>query len=135
MSSYLKFYIVPKEENSKPISLISYSRNNDVYSYFNESLNPAYIGTEETQYTELNISKIDLVLDYINLDINSINNRLLEYEKHANGNIEVIEEILNQKEYLKDIINAKNIVEFIKSLILESTYSWSDYNKVLCNIS
>lgn len=135
MSGYLNFYIVPKEENSKPISLISYSRNNDVYSYFNESLNPAYIGTEETQYTELNISKIDLVLDDINSDINSINNRLLEYEKHANGNIEVIEEILSQKEYLKDIINAKNIVEFIKSLILESTYSWSDYNKVLCNIS
>lgn len=135
MSSYLNFYIVPKEENSKPISLISYSRNNEVYRYFNENLNPAYIGIEETQYTELNISKIDLVLNDINSDINSINNRLLEYEKHANGNIEVIEEILNQKEYLKDIINAKNIIEFIKSLILESAYSWADYNKVLCNIS
>lgn len=135
MSSYLNFYIVPKEENSKPISLISYSRNNDVYDYFNENLNPAYVGTKETQYTELNISKINLVLDDINSDINSINNRLLEYEKHTNGNIEVIEEILNQKEYLKEITNAKNIVEFIKSLILESTYSWSDYDKVLCNIS
>lgn len=135
MSSYLNFYIVPKEENSKPISLISYSRNNEVYRYFNENLNPAYIGIEETQYTELNISKIDLVLNDISSDINSINNRLLEYEKHANGNIEVIEEILNQKEYLKDIINAKNIIEFIKSLILESAYSWADYNKVLCNIS
>lgn len=135
MSSYLNFYIVPKEKNSKPISLISYSRNNNVYSYFNENLNPAYIGTEETQYTELDISKIELVLNDINSDINSINNRLLEYEKYANGNIEIIEEILSQKEYLEDIINAKNIVEFIKSLILESTYSWSDYNKVLCNIS
>lgn len=135
MSSYLNFYIVPKEENSKPISLISYSRNNNVYNYFNENLNPAYIGIKEIQYTELNISKIDLVLDDINSDINSINNRLLEYEKHANGNIEIIEEILNQKEYLKEVINAKNIVEFIKSLILESTYSWSNYNKVLCNIS
>lgn len=135
MSGYLNFYIVPKEENSKPISLISYSRNNNVYNYFNENLNPAYIGIKEIQYTELNISKIDLVLDDINSDINSINNRLLEYEKHANGNIEIIEEILNQKEYLKEVINAKNIVEFIKSLILESTYSWSNYNKVLCNIS
>ena len=135
MSSYLTFYLVPKAEDSKPLDLISYSRNNNVYNYFNENLNPAYIGIKEIQYTELNISKIDLVLDDINSDINSINNRLLEYEKHANGNIEIIEEILNQKEYLKEVINAKNIVEFIKSLILESTYSWSNYNKVLCNIS
>lgn len=31
MSSYLTFYIVPKEEGSKPIALLNYSRNNGIY--------------------------------------------------------------------------------------------------------
>ena len=38
MSSYLTFYAVPKEEGTKPISLISYSRNNEIYQYFNDNI-------------------------------------------------------------------------------------------------
>ena len=36
MSSYLTFYVVPKAEGSKPLSLICYSRNTHIYQYFDE---------------------------------------------------------------------------------------------------
>ena len=72
MSSYLTFYLVPKktrkkygyDENEgnteteeeistgKPLVLFSFSRNNDVYQAYNNSLNPAYAGMEE-KYTEV----------------------------------------------------------------------------------
>ena len=60
MSSYLTFYIVPKEEGSKPIALLNYSRNNDIYQYFVDNVRVAFVGMEENpQYTELTEEKID----------------------------------------------------------------------------
>ena len=57
MSSYLTFYIVPKEGN-KPIALLNYSRNNDIYQYFVDNVKVAFIGMEENpQYTELTEEK------------------------------------------------------------------------------
>lgn len=67
MSSYLTFYLVPKKTRKKydynkddghteievelstgtPLALMSYSRSNDIYRAFNETLNPAYAGMEE----------------------------------------------------------------------------------------
>ena len=64
MSSYLTFYIVPKEEGSKPISLIGYSRSSEIYQYFNDSINPAYVGTgDKINYTELTVSHVDKVIN------------------------------------------------------------------------
>lgn len=135
MSSYLTFYIVPKDENSKPVSLISYSRNNQVYQYFNDTIHPAYIGMEgETQYTELTLEKINEVISELNQDLIKVRKRLEEYEKHASGNMDIIEEILNQKEWMEELQSTLNTINFIKELVVESTYNWSDYNKILCNI-
>ena len=134
MSSYLTFYIVPKEENSKPISLISYSRNSEVYQYFNDVLHVAYIGIEETQYTELNVSKVDEVISELKNDINKAQKRVSEYEKHASGNSELIEDIISQKEWIEDLEYTLHKVEFIRDIVYESSCSWNSYNKVLCNI-
>jgi hypothetical protein len=135
MSSYLTFYLVPKAEDSKPLDLISYSRNTNVYQYFDEVLHVAYIGnSDEKQYTELDTSKVDRVLEELKNDISKAQKRMAEYEKHANGNTEIIEEVISQKEYIEDLEWALHKVEFIRDIVVEATYSYCDYNKVLCNV-
>lgn len=135
MSSYLTFYIVPKEEGSKPISLMSYSRNNEIYQYFNDSLSISYAGNgDEINYTELTVSHVDKVIEDLKCDIDKSKARLQEYEKHASGNLEIIEEILNQKDYLNDLEGTLYQIYCIRNIVEESTYNWNDYNKVLCNI-
>lgn len=135
MSSYLTFYLVPKKEGSEPISLISYSRNSDIYQYYYDNANPVFIGNnDETQYSEVTLEKIDCVLNDLKNDINRALTRVSEYEKQAAGNMEIIEEIINQKEYISDLQYALHKLEFIRDIVEESTYSYADFNKVLCNV-
>ena len=134
MSSYLTFYIKTKEENSKPLHLVSYSRNTEIYQYFYENINPAYIGLEEIKYTELSVSNVDLVINDMLNDIGKARKRIEEYEKHAGGNQEIIEEILNYKEYIEDLEYWLHKVEFIKDLVQEASYDWTSYDKILCNV-
>ena len=135
MSSYLTFYIVPKEEGSKPIALLNYSRNNDIYQYFVDNVRVAFIGMEENpQYTELTEEKIDWVIHDLKSDISKAQKRVEEYEHHVDGNMDIIEEIISQKDYIADLKYALSETEFIKQFVTEATHSWSDYNKVLCNV-
>lgn len=134
MSSYLTFYLKVKEIE-KPVSLISYSRSTDIYQYFSENINPAYIGMDdETKYTELKQSDVDAVIADMNIDIAKAKKRIEEYEKHAGGSQEIIEEILNWKEYIEDLEYWVHKVEFIKELVIDSGYSYCSYDKVLCNV-
>lgn len=136
MSSYLTFYLVPKAEDSKPLSLISYSRSSDVYRYFNDTLHVKYITNNEgeVQYTELTTDMVDEVLNDLKNDISKAEKRILEYEKHTSGNTEIIEYILEQKEYIEDLEWALHKIEFIRDLVYEASCSGNKYNKVLCNV-
>lgn len=135
MSSYLTFYIVPKEEGSKPIALLNYSRNNDIYQYFVDNVRVVFVGMEENpQYTELTEEKIDWVIHDLKSDIGKAQKRVEEYEHHVDGNMDIIEEIISQKDYIDDLKYALSETEFIKQFVTEATHSWSDYNKVLCNV-
>lgn len=136
MSSYLTFYIVPKAEDSKPLSLISYTRSSNVYQYFSDNLHVQYITNNEgeIQYTELTTDMVDEVLDDLKNDISKAEKRILEYEKHASGNTEIIEYILEQKEYIEDLNWALYKIQFIRDLVYEASCSWNEYNKVLCNV-
>lgn len=134
MSSYLTFYIKTKEENSKPLHLISYSRNTEIYQYFCENVHPVYIGLEEIQYTELSVNNVELVIEDMENDIGKAKKRIEEYEKYANGNQEIIEEILNWKEYIEDLEYWLHKVRFIKDLVQEASYPWTSYDKILCNV-
>ena len=101
MSSYLTFYVVPKAEGSKPLDLICYSRNTHIYQYFDEIIHPIYIGMgDEPQYTELTVQKVDKVLEDMKNDIGKYQEKISEYQKHAAGNTEIIEYILEMKEDL-----------------------------------
>ena len=135
MSSYLTFYVVPKAEDSKPLSLICYSRSTHVYQYFYENVHPTYIGTgDKTQYTELTVQKIDEVLEDMKNDIGKYQEKISEYQKHAAGKAEIIEYILEMKEDLDILEWALHKVEFIRDLVYEASCDWNEYNKILCNV-
>lgn len=138
MSSYLSFYIVPKrksqEEPKKHIVLLSFSRNSDIYRYFNENVRITWIGNnEETPYTTLTRDDIHRVIEDISSDMDSSQRRLTEFEKYAAQNADYVNEIISLKEYISELQYAKHQTEFI-GLILEEMEFYEEIEEVCCNI-
>lgn len=134
MSSYLTFYAKSKDEGSKPISLVSYSRNNEIYQQFNDTIHPAYVGNaDECQYTVLTVEQVDSVIKEIESELRKARLRLEEYTKHASGNMDMVEYILEQKEYIEDLECTLYKTMFIRELVSDASYSWSKH-EILCNI-
>ena len=134
MSSYLTFYAKSKDEGSKPIPLVSYSRNNEIYQQFNDIIHPVYIGnSNECQYKTLNVEQIDSVIKEIESELRKVKFRLEEYTKHASGNMDMVEYIIEQKEYIEDLEYTLYRTMFIRELVSDSLYSWSNH-EILCNI-
>lgn len=134
MSSYLTFYVRSKDEGSKPIPLVSYSRNNEIYQQFNDIIHPVYIGnSDECQYTTLTIEQVDSVIKEIESELRKVKFRLEEYTKHASGNMDMVEYIIEQKEYIEDLEYTLYRTMFIRELVSDSLYSWSRH-EILCNI-
>lgn len=133
MSSYLTFYAVPKVEGIKPIALISYSRNTEIYQYFNDNLVIAYMGMEDCQYTELTSDKVRIVLDDVIRDISRTEKRIFEYEKYAAGNSEIINEILSLKEYLETLYYCRSRVEFIQEIVEDIRFN-DELKAIYCNV-
>ena len=137
MSSYLSFYIVPKrkseEEQKQYIILTSYSRNYDIYQYFNDNLNVAYAGNED-KYTTLTAEDITLVINDFKRDIDNASKRLIEYEKYAPNNPEYIDEIIELKKYIEDLQYWKDKTSFIADMIEDTEFYSSGVEEVCCNI-
>lgn len=136
MSSYLSFYIVPKRksdsEEKQHIILTSFSRNSDIYQYFWENINPAYCGNEE-KYTTLTKENVRRVIDDFEKDIDSYQKRLIEYEKYAGTQPDYIEEIINLKEEIENLIYWKNKTSFIQDII-EDISIYDKIEEICCNI-
>jgi hypothetical protein len=122
MSSYLNFYI-PKGniEEEKPLLLTSFSRSNELYSIFYDNLNIAFIGNEENKYTKLEYSDLEHILDVMDTSINSVSKRITELEKYANGNYDIISEILSLKDYLEELKENRDYVRFIAFIVADTT--------------
>lgn len=143
MSCYLTFYGVPRkskenehqEQNEeKPIKIVSFSRNNEIYRYFTENID-IYYCYEETKYTDLSDDKITNVIEDINNDIRSSEKRLYEYEKYVSTNPDYIQEILSIKEYLEDLNRALHYTEFIQHMVYGCDYEYSNcFEKIVCNL-
>lgn len=135
MSSYLTIYIRPAED-SEPIPLVHFTRSTEIYQAFEESVHPAYIGIgDETHYTELTEALVDSVIQYLYIDLRNAEARVLEYEKHADGHMDIIEEILHQHEYIDDLKYAIHQAEFILDLVHTTEYPCSGVKRtILCNI-
>lgn len=132
MSSYLTFYVQHKGDDKKH-PIMSYSRNNDIYRAFDENMNIAFC-YNKIVYTELTEGDITLVLNDLRKDIDSAEKRIQEYEKHANGNPECIDEIIQLKEYVKDLEITYYKILTIEDIISDIQFG-NDVEHVFCNIS
>lgn len=131
MSSYLNFYAKFKGDDKKHY-IVSYSRNNEIYQYFNENLNIAYCG-DEMKYTEITINDIELVLSNIKEYIDKWKARLQEYEKYAARNQEYIDEIIQMKEYIADLYETYYKILTFQDILSDINIS-SDIEHIYCNI-
>lgn len=156
MSSYLTFYLVPKKTKKKydfnkddghtetevelstgtPLALVSYSRNNEIYRAFNETLNPAYAGNEE-KYTELTTDGCKQVIDDLESEIKSTEKRLtIDYKmlKEGGYSSELWEDIHSMEEYLTEQKETLESVKNVYGFVYECTEGYNDFEKVLINI-
>lgn len=156
MSSYLTFYLVPKKTRKKydfnkddghtetevelstgtPLAFLSYSRNNEIYRAFNETLNPAYAGMEE-KYTELTTDGCKRVIEDLESEIKSTEKRLaINYKilKEGGYSSELWENIHSMEDYLSEQKETLESVRGICSLVYECTEGYNDFEKVLINI-
>jgi hypothetical protein len=144
MSSYLTFYGIPKSKDNdgevenkdkSPVALDSFSRNNDIYRYFDENLDIAFCYDGE-KYSDITQSDVDTVESDILNDIRSSEKRLIEYEKYAGGNPDYVSEILSIKEYLEDLYRALHYTEFIGYIVNEASLKYrGGFEKIVANIS
>ena len=153
MSSYLTFYLVPKKTRTKhnddgtseeieiskgvPLSLMSFSRNSNVYQSFYEYLHPVYIGNDEPKYDELDVKDIDIIIE-------RLKDELDESREFHQNKIKVLKNLgtsldrdtLNQLIEEEDIIAEKekdlNEIIWLKSFL--SNIKYSDFDKILINI-
>ena len=156
MSSYLTFYLVPKKTRKKydfnkddghtetevelstgtPLVFLSYSRNNEIYQAFNETLNPAYAGMEE-KYTDLTIRDCDLVISELEKEIRSTEKRLkINYKmlKEGGYSSELWEDIHSMEEYLEEQQSTLEEIKNIRNIVYECTEGYNDFEKVLINV-
>ncbi len=137
MSSYLSIYIVPKrksdKEEKKHIIVAAFSRNSEIYQYFNENIHPAYNGNKEHPYTTITKDKIQDVITDLSRDISNSKDRLMEYEKYAKDNPDYIQEIIKLKQYISDLQYVQGEVCFIEEMI-DSIDFYEEIEEVCCNI-
>ena len=142
MSSYLSFYLKPKDKpDAKPMLFISYSRASDVYHWFYEELNPAFIGNDDKpKYSELSADDCKRVLDAAKENLRSTNqhftDRIEAFQKLTNVDAETV------NAYTQDYTETKKFIRELEETVaeLECIYYWvseiiySDFEKVLINI-
>lgn len=156
MSSYLTFYLVPKKTRKKydfnkddghteieeelttgkPLTLFSFSRSNNIYQAFNETLNPAYAGMEE-KYTELTTDGCKRVIEDLETEIKSTQKRLeIDYKmlKEGGYSSELWEDIHSMEDYLSEQKETLEEIKEIMYLVQECTDKYNDFEKVLINI-
>lgn len=156
MSSYLTFYLVPKKTRKKydfnkddghteievelstgtPLVLVSYSRSNEIYRAFNETLNPAYAGMEE-KYTELTTDGCKRVIEDLESEIKSTEKRLeIDYKmlKEGGYSSELWDDIHSMEKYVSEQKETLESIRHICSLVNECSNGYNDFEKVLINI-
>ena len=112
MSSYLNICI--PLENDKRITIGDWSRSSDIYTAFNENCNVPY-GSNNA--TELTTTELSHVYNDTKEEIEKTKKRLNELEKHANGNIEIIDEILEWKYYIESQQKVLNYVNVLQDIL------------------
>lgn len=132
MSSYLNIYGVLKDSGKK-IYLAGFSRNHSLYQAISDNISTSWDGEV---YTDLTSTEVQSVISDVNKQISDIDKRLSEYEKYANGNPDIINDIIRFKEFREVLISTREYLYFLDELINNTTYDYEDaFEKLVCNIS
>ena len=137
MSSYLNIYLKRKENpEGSPLLFMSFSRNHPIYRAIVEAIAPIWAGDEDV-YTELTYENLTECIDTLDEEINHIVNKIVEYEKAVlkNPKSDIIEQLIEYKEIYKEIEENNHNLVFIRWFTDDITKGYSDFSKVLCNIT
>ena len=137
MSSYLNMYLVKKgSSKDSPLLFMSFSRNHPIYRAVVEAIAPVWAGDEHS-YTELTYDNLTECINSLDEETNHIVNKIVEYEKAAlkNPKSDIIEQLIEYKEIYKEMEENNHNLVFIRWFTDDITKGYSDFSKVLCNIT
>ena len=137
MSSYLNIYLKRKENpEGSPLLFMSFSRNHPIYRAIVEAIAPVWAGDEDI-YTELTYENLTECIDTLDKETNHIVNKIIEYEKAIlkNPKSDIIEQLIEYKEIYKEMEENNHNLVFIRWFTDDITKGYSDFSKVLCNIT
>ena len=137
MSSYLNIYLVKKESSKdSPLLFMSFSRNHPIYRAVVEAIAPVW-ADDEDNYTELTYDNLTECINSLDEETNHIVNKIVEYEKAVlkNPKSDIIEQLIEYKEIYKEIEENNHNLVFIRWFTDDITKGYSDFSKVLCNIT
>lgn len=129
MSCYLNFYLKDKKTNEYK-NFLSFSSNNDLFQEIDENFYIKYFseGKLEDNVTKIELADFDHIINNISKDIYNIEHKIIEYEKHCNGNIDIINDIVQLKDYLKEKIEIKNKIELLSSIELDCVNDFTNFS-------
>lgn len=117
MSHAMSIYLKPKGKEEY-IYLFYYGGNSNVYQQFRENGLDCYEGTgEDSNYKELTKGDLNYILNDLNRDIIRIKKQLSIKEKYANGNSEIIDDIISSQDYIDELEEAKIDIKFLLDLV------------------
>ena len=137
MSSYLNIYLVKKESSKdSPLLFMSFSRNHPIYRAIEETIAPVWAGNEDV-YTELTYDNLTECINTLDTFINNLVSKINEYEKAIlkNPKSDIIEQLVEYKELYKEMEENNHNLIFIRWFTDDITKGYSDFSKVLCNIT
>lgn len=137
MSSYLNIYLKRKENpDSSPLLFMSFSRNHPIYRAIVEAIAPVWAGNEDI-YTELTYDNLTECINTLDTDISNLISKINEYEKAIlkNPKSDIIEQLVEYKELYNEMEDNSSNLVFMRWFTNDITKGYSDFSKVLCNIT
>ena len=137
MSSYLNIYLVKKESSKdSPLLFTSFSRNHPIDRAVVETIARVW-ADDKDDYTELTYDNLTECINSLDEETNHIVNKIVEYEKAVlkNPKSDIIEQLIEYKEIYKEMEENNHNLTFIRWFTDDITKGYSDFSKVLCNIT
>ena len=137
MSSYLNIYLKRKENpEGSPLLFMSFSRNHPIYRAIVEAIAPVWAGDEDV-YTELTYDNLTECINTLDTDISNLISKITEYEKAIlkNPKSDIIEQLVEYKELYNEMEDNNSNLVFMRWFTDDITKGYSDFSKVLCNIT
>lgn len=137
MSSSLNIYLKRKENpDSSPLLFMSFSRNHPIYRAVVEAIAPVWADDGDV-YTELTYDNLTECVNSLDEETNHIVNKIVEYEKAVlkNPKKDIIDQLIEYKEIYKEMEENNHNLAFIRWFTNDIIKGYSDFSKVLCNIT